>query len=127
MLPNNITDLIAEGSEEIRNLLVMQQVQRATAISDRTKQQLAELKKSKKKMSNLKSELKQAKLALAATEQLKLDLVATEEAQDASYMTATQAQNEAAAAGAQRDKALQDLAELQAITCSPIWKGGLPF
>ena len=53
---------------------------------------------------------------MAATEQLKLELAVAEEARDASYATATQAQNEAATAvvGAQRDKALQDLAELQA-------------
>ena len=67
-------------------------------------------------MGSLESELNKAKLALAATNQLKEDLAAVEQAWDASYVVVTQAQVEAvavtAAAGAQRDKALQDLVEL---------------
>ena len=57
-------------------------------------------------MSDLESEIKEVKLVLATIEQ----------AWDASYAVASQARSEAiAVVGAQRDKALQDLAELQAV------------
>ncbi|GFY89145.1 hypothetical protein Acr_06g0010850 [Actinidia rufa] len=106
MLPKNIADLAEEASEEIRALLMMQQVQYSN-----------ELKKSKKKVSNFKSKVKKTKLELAASEQLKLDLVVVEEAQDSSYVAITQAQNEAAFTKVQRDNALHDFAELQKVAC----------
>ncbi|GFS41187.1 hypothetical protein Acr_00g0072900 [Actinidia rufa] len=55
------------------------------------------------------------KLSLATVDQLKLDLAAATDAQDAGYVIATKAQNEATTVATlpQRDKALQDLAELQ--------------
>ncbi|GFZ15656.1 homeodomain-like superfamily protein [Actinidia rufa] len=59
MLPKDVVDLAEEGSEVIRDLLVMQQVQRATTISERIKEQSVEIKKSKKMISSLE---KQAKL-----------------------------------------------------------------
>ncbi|GFY98933.1 hypothetical protein Acr_13g0003340 [Actinidia rufa] len=61
-------------------------------------------------LGNLESELNKAKLALSVADKLKPDLVAAEQARDASYVATTQAQNE-------RDKALKDLAELQAVAC----------
>ena len=78
--------------------------------------------KSQEEGGQLESELNKAKLALTIADQLKEDLVVVEEAWDASYAAATQAQNEAAATGAQRDKALQDLAELQEVACRPIYE-----
>ncbi|GFZ14449.1 hypothetical protein Acr_24g0006390 [Actinidia rufa] len=89
MLPKDIVDLAKEGYKEIKDLMVMQQVQ--------------------------------AKLALATTDQLKADLATVEHARDASYTITTLAQNEAAVAGAQKDKALQDLAELQAVAYGPVY------
>ena len=86
------------------------------------KQQSTELKKFKKKVSNLEFELKQAKLALATINQLKMNLVAAKEARDATYAAATQAHNKAAVVGAQRDKALQNLTELQAATCGLVYE-----
>ncbi|GFZ15622.1 hypothetical protein Acr_25g0000310 [Actinidia rufa] len=77
MLPNGVANLTTKGLEEFWDLLVMQQVQRVTAISDYTKYQSSELKKSKKKVINL-------------------DLAIVVEAQDANYVAATQAHNEAA-------------------------------
>ncbi|GFS30002.1 hypothetical protein Acr_00g0009640 [Actinidia rufa] len=50
-------------------------LQRATAISDRMKQQSAELKKTKKKVGSLEYELNKAKLSLASIDQLKLDIL----------------------------------------------------
>ncbi|GFY96449.1 hypothetical protein Acr_11g0007550 [Actinidia rufa] len=107
------------------DFLVTQQVQRlqrATAISNCMKQQLTELKKTKKKVDSLESELNKAKLTLDSIDQLKAYLTATEKARDASYMTVTQTQNEAAIVGAQRDKALQDLAKLQVVACGPVYE-----
>ncbi|GFS42087.1 hypothetical protein Acr_00g0078040 [Actinidia rufa] len=106
MIPKDIADLAEEGLKEISDLLVMQQ--------------------SKKKVNNLESVLKQSKLALAATEQLKLELAVVKEARDASYATATQTQNKSVTVGAQRDKALQDLTELQAVAelCPEIYLEG---
>ena len=104
MLLNNVADFTTEGSEEIRDLFVMQQVQvripaqwlyyfvvfrylatclicfvlqnlkRATTISERMKQQSSKLKKLKKKMRVLEFELNHTKLSLVVTDQLKLDL-----------------------------------------------------
>ncbi|GFS42018.1 hypothetical protein Acr_00g0077720 [Actinidia rufa] len=70
MLPKDVANLVEEGLKEIRDLMVMQQVQ----------------------------------------------------AWDANYAAATQAQNKAATTGAQRDKAFHDLAELQAVACSPVYE-----
>ncbi|GFY95433.1 hypothetical protein Acr_10g0008180 [Actinidia rufa] len=127
MFPNDVVDLYTECSEEIRDLLVMQQVQSlqgATTISDLMTQQSNELKKSKKKVINLESEMKQANIGLATTEQLKLDLAAIEKARDASYAVATQAQNEVVidAARAQKDKSLHDLIKLRKVACGLIFE-----
>ncbi|GFY84010.1 hypothetical protein Acr_03g0007840 [Actinidia rufa] len=112
MLPKDVTNLAEESSDANRDLLVMQQVQ----------DQLAKLKRANKKVGSLESELNKAKLALVATDQLKADLAALEQAQDTSYTAMTQAQNDDNDDGVQRDKALQDLAELQAVTCGHVYK-----
>ncbi|GFZ11110.1 hypothetical protein Acr_22g0005080 [Actinidia rufa] len=79
MLPKDVANLIEVDSKEIRDLLVMQQVQslqRASAISERMKEQSAEIKKSKKKISSLEKQtrldsqvVKKARLKLATTVQ----------------------------------------------------------
>ena len=74
------------------------------------KEQSAELKRAKKKIGDLESELNKAKLSLTAIDQLKEDLAGVEQVRDASYASATQVQNKAAAAEAA-------LAELQAVAC----------
>ncbi|GFY88744.1 hypothetical protein Acr_06g0006840 [Actinidia rufa] len=77
---------VADSAKDHDTSLALEQsLQRATAISDRMKQQSTELKKSKKKRPETPA------------------------------ITTTHAQNEVAAAGAQRDKALQDFTELQEV------------
>ncbi|GFY90934.1 hypothetical protein Acr_07g0011300 [Actinidia rufa] len=56
MMPKDVIDLTKEGSEEIRELLVMQQ--RAFAISEWMKEQSTEIKKSKKKISYLEKQVR---------------------------------------------------------------------
>ena len=70
----------------------------------------------------MESELNKAKHTLAATDQLKANLVAAELARDASYAATAKAQSEFAATGAQRNKALQDLTELQAVACDLVYE-----
>ena len=72
----------------------LQSLQRAAVISDRMKEQLAELKRAKKKIGGLELEFNKAKLSLTAIDHLKEDLTAAEQAQDASYASATQAKKE---------------------------------
>ncbi|GFZ18529.1 hypothetical protein Acr_27g0002680 [Actinidia rufa] len=88
MLSKDIADLAKEGSEEIMDLL------RGTAISERMKEQSAEIKKSKKKISSLK---KQVKLDSEAAEKAKLDLIIVVQERDASYAAITEARGESAA------------------------------
>ncbi|GFZ12790.1 hypothetical protein Acr_23g0011750 [Actinidia rufa] len=109
MLPKDITNLVEESSNAIRDLLVMQQVQ-------------FNLKRAKKRMNSLESKLNKVKLALSTTDQLKLNLVAVEHTWDANYLAATQAQNEVVAARAERDKALKDLAELEVMAYGPVYE-----
>ncbi|GFS29669.1 hypothetical protein Acr_00g0007740 [Actinidia rufa] len=67
MLPKDVANFMEEGSKEIRDL------QRATAISERMKEQSTGINKSKKKISSLE---KLAKLDFEVTEKAKLDFVA---------------------------------------------------
>ena len=66
--------------------------------------------------------MNKAKIALDAIDHLKVDLATAKQAWDASYATVTQTQSKAVAVGFQRDKALQDLAELQAMAYGPIYE-----
>ncbi|GFS33848.1 hypothetical protein Acr_00g0030830 [Actinidia rufa] len=72
MLPKDVANLAEEDSEEIRDLLMIQQVQRATAISEQMKEQSAGIKKSKQKINSLE---KQAKLDSEVAEKARLELV----------------------------------------------------
>ncbi|GFY97893.1 hypothetical protein Acr_12g0004340 [Actinidia rufa] len=97
ILPKDVVDLVEEGLEEICNLLVMQQVQslqRAIAISERMKEQFAEIKKSKKKISSLE---RMAKLDSKAVEKAKMELATVVQERDASYVAVTEAQREVSA------------------------------
>ncbi|GFZ08884.1 hypothetical protein Acr_20g0006920 [Actinidia rufa] len=69
----------------------------------------------KKRVGNLESKLNKAKLRLATIEQLKVDLVAIEQAWDASYATATQAENKVVAIKAR-------LIKFQAVACGLVYK-----
>ncbi|GFY92410.1 hypothetical protein Acr_08g0008060 [Actinidia rufa] len=62
------------------------------------------------------------KLAFATVDQLKLDLAVAMDTRDTGYAASTKAQNEAIAVLAQRDKALQNLAKLQKVACSTVYK-----
>ncbi|GFZ14413.1 hypothetical protein Acr_24g0006030 [Actinidia rufa] len=97
MLSNDVIDLVEEGSEEIRYLLVMQQVQslqKATAISEQMKEQSAKIKESKKKISSLE---KQAKLDFQVVEKARLEITAAVQERDASNVAITEAWKEVAA------------------------------
>ena len=72
-------------------------------------------------MGNLESKVNKAKLELAAIDQLKADLATTEWARDTSYAALTQAKSEVATTGAQRNKSLLDLIELQAVAYGPVY------
>ncbi|GFY88892.1 hypothetical protein Acr_06g0008320 [Actinidia rufa] len=53
LLLKDITDLVEEDSKEIRDMLVMQQVRRATAILEQMNEQSTEIKKSREKINPL--------------------------------------------------------------------------
>ncbi|GFY91157.1 hypothetical protein Acr_07g0013530 [Actinidia rufa] len=55
LLPTDVASLNEESSEAFRDLLVMQQVQRATILADCMKEQSVELKKAKKKVVEIHS------------------------------------------------------------------------
>ncbi|XP_057460222.1 uncharacterized protein LOC130750653 [Actinidia eriantha] len=104
MLPRDVVDLAEEGSEEIRDLLVMQQVQSLqSAISEQMMEQSVEIKKSKKKINSLE---KQTKLDSKAAEKVKLELAAAIQERDASYAAVIEARGEVVAIQEQLDKAL---------------------
>ncbi|GFZ01497.1 hypothetical protein Acr_15g0001060 [Actinidia rufa] len=95
MLPNDVADLTMEESEEIRDLLIMQQsLQKAFAILEGMKEQSSELKKSKKKISSLD---KQDKLDSTVIEKTKLALATAIQERDANYTTVSEARGGVAA------------------------------
>ncbi|GFZ19774.1 hypothetical protein Acr_28g0004790 [Actinidia rufa] len=92
MLPKDVADLVEKGLEEIQDLFVMQASR------------------------ELLLHLGVDEGAVCQNQEVKEEnLAAAEEVQDTRYVVATQAQNESAVTGAQRDTVLQDLTELQVV------------
>ncbi|GFS32147.1 hypothetical protein Acr_00g0021040 [Actinidia rufa] len=100
MLLKDVVDLAEEGSKEIKDLLIMQQVQslqRAFAILERMKEQFVEIKKFKNKISS-------------------------REEKDASNIAVSEARGEVATIQEQLDKALELLVELEKDVSGPVYK-----
>ncbi|GFY97709.1 hypothetical protein Acr_12g0002500 [Actinidia rufa] len=120
MLSKDFADLVEEGSEDIRDLLVMQQVQRGTTISERMKVQSSEIKKSKKKISSLE---KQSKLDSKTAYKASLELVAVIQKRDASLAAITKAWGEVEAI---QEVWLACLKELGIPSDHPAWSTAPP-
>ncbi|GFY99361.1 hypothetical protein Acr_13g0007620 [Actinidia rufa] len=121
MLSKDVANLVKEGSEEIRDLIVMQQVQslqRASATLKRMEQS-AEIKKSKKKIISLE---KQARLDSQAAEKARMELVAAVQERDASNAAISEARGEVAAIQVKLNKALEQLVELEKVASGPVYE-----